>query len=120
VQSTTISGLHSPADETEDEDGKSSSYDQRFSFLGRLFNFNIWDRTFDEKLAQKLWRDGNLVFCGNATQWSDFRQGTIGDVKMKWPTKLLWHKSPHLSKKYQVQTCNQFCHRLIGIIRQLA
>lgn len=102
-------------DDFDETDGKSSNYDRRYSFVGRLFNFNIWDRAFGDNLVKRLFRDGNLIYCGNATQWSDFRQGTIGDVKMKWPTKLLW-KSPQLSKNYQLRSCNQFCHRWIGPI----
>jgi len=63
--------------------------------------------------VRKLYTDDGLAFCGNATQWSDFRSGTRGDVKMKWPTELLW-KSAKFSKRYQHQSCNHYCNKEIG------
>lgn len=69
---------------------KTSNYDQKYSFVGRIFNFNIWDRAFPAELIPSIYNDDNLIYCGNATQWSDFRQGTRGDVNFKWPTDLLW------------------------------
>ena len=78
-------------DQSEEmDDQKSSNYDQKYSFVGRIFNFNIWDRAFPAELVPRIYNDDNLIYCGNATQWSDFRQGTRGDVNFKWPTNLLW------------------------------
>lgn len=76
---------------------KASLFDERLSFIGRLFNFNVWDHVKNNKSIYSLYTDCKLAHCGNATQWSDFRHGTRGDVKMKWPTDLLWKsnlKSP--------------------------
>lgn len=69
---------------------KDTRFNPHSSFVGRLFNFNVWSyaKSFDSIIA--LYNDCKLSLCGNATQWSDFRQGTRGQVKMKWPTKLLW------------------------------
>jgi hypothetical protein len=58
-----------------------------------LFNFNVWSyaKSFDSIID--LYSDCKLSLCGDATQWSDFRQGTRGQVKMKWPTALLWQSN---------------------------
>ncbi len=69
---------------------KNSKFEQNLSFIGRLFNFNIWNRVMTSKEIQMLFNDCKLIFCGNAVQWSDFRQGTRGQVKMIWRTELLW------------------------------
>ncbi len=92
------------------EEDSPSKYEQKSSFLGRLFNFNIWDRAFSAEIVHKLYNDEGLTYCGNATQWSDFRSGTRGDVKMKWPTNLLWK----FSKAYQHRSCNHYCNKMIG------
>jgi hypothetical protein len=68
----------------------SSKFNPHSSFVGRLFNFNVWNYAKNSESILNLYSDCKLSFCGNATQWSDFRQGTRGQVKMKWPTKLLW------------------------------
>ena len=65
-------------------------FDEHTSFIGRLFNFNVWNHVKNAKTILNLFNDCKLSYCGNATQWSDFRQGTRGQVKMKWPTELLW------------------------------
>jgi hypothetical protein len=78
---------------TETSDSKVANnynFDSQFSFLGRLFNFNVWDHVKSPNSILNIYLDCKLTECGNATQWSDFRQGTRGDVKFKWPTSLLW------------------------------
>ena len=74
----------------ESHQKKKSKFNPHSSFVGRLFNFNIWNYVKNSKSISNLYMDCKLSYCGNATQWSDFRQGTRGEVKMKWPTNLLW------------------------------
>ncbi len=72
------------------ENKRTRNFDSHFSFIGRIFNFNIWDQAKKVNSILNIYLDCKLTECGNATQWSDFRQGTHGDVKLKWPTSLLW------------------------------
>ena len=104
--------LHEP-EELDEE--RNSNFDQKFSFIGRLFNFNIWNLAYKPETIARIYNDARLSFCGNAVQWSDFRQGTRGDVKMKWPTGLLW-RGDQFSKSFQKQSCNNYCNKLIGPI----
>jgi hypothetical protein len=65
-------------------------FDKQYSFVGRLFNFNVWNYAKSRPSIARLHEDCRLAYCGNATQWADFRQGTRGEVRMRWPTDLLW------------------------------
>lgn len=102
--------------EISDQKGaKNYNFDDVYSFLGRLFNFNVWDHVKNPHALLNVYLDCKLTECGNATQWSDFRQGTRGDVKLKWPTALLW-KDECLDEKFQFQSCNNYCDKEIGPI----
>jgi hypothetical protein len=103
------------------DENKNEEFDLSAAFIGRLFNFNVWhsERNASEVLA--LQTDCKLVHCGDAVQWSDYRQGTRGNVNMKWPTELLWKRddsSPAgcFSERFQYDTCNRHCNRVIGPI----
>ena len=72
------------------EDKNSSKFDESVSFVGRLFNFNVWSAVKSPEFIHGLYNDCKLAYCGTAAQWSDFRQGTRGNIKMKWPTELIW------------------------------
>ena len=69
---------------------KEHKFDESLSFIGLLFNFNVWDKEKDRYFISNLFNDCKLEYCGDAIEWSDFRQGTRGDVKMYWPTEILW------------------------------
>lgn len=78
---------------SENIDNSATSYfEEKYSFVGRLFAFNIWNHVKNSDSILNIYHDCRLASCGNATQWSDFRQGTRGEVAMKWPTNLLWKK----------------------------
>lgn len=107
--------------DTPQYDDDSSVFEVLSSFMGRLFNFNVWQREMTVSEIQELYGDCRLTYCGDAVQWSDFRQGTRGEVKMKWPTELLWQKTDHsnrmcLSEKFQYDSCNKVCQEKIGPI----
>ena len=95
-----------------------SVFEVHSSFIGRIFNFNIWQHEKSAHEIHDLYADCRLMHCGDATQWSDYRQGTRGDVKMKWPTDLLWRKEIGgcFSEKFQFDSCNNFCNKEIGPI----
>lgn len=45
---------------------------------------------------------------------SEYRPGTRGNIKIKWPTYLLWSTGSCLEEKYQRETCNRECTREMG------
>lgn len=91
-------------------------FDPKLSFVGRLFNFNIWNQvpTRASRFIENIFHDCRLVYCGNAAQWSEYRPGTRGNVIMKWPTYLLWSSGTCLNQKYQQETCNKMCIKEAG------
>lgn len=100
---------------SESSEKTNSQFDEKYSFVGRLFNFNIWNHIKPASSILNVYKDCKLAHCGNATQWSDFRQGTRGDVIMKWPTDLLW-KRDCFSENFQHESCDRFCVKEIGPI----
>jgi hypothetical protein len=110
-QEDTSADLLAAADPEEN-----SIFEESTAFVGRLFNFNVWDRVPSRvaEFVESIVNDCRLVFCGNAAQWSEYRPGTRGNVKMKWPTYLLWSSGSCLNEKYQRDTCNRVCSRDIG------
>jgi hypothetical protein len=76
-----------------EKEQKNSKYEANLSFLGRLFNFNIWNHVKSSKVIQSLYLDCKLTHCGNAVQWSDFRQGTGGQAKLTWQTEFMMNSN---------------------------
>ncbi len=110
-------------------DDKNEEFDLSVAFIGRLFNFNVWHSEKNASEVLALQTDCKLVHCGDAAQWSDYRQGTRGNVNMKWPTELLWKRDTTggggggggrsggcFSERFQYETCNRHCNRVIGPI----
>ena len=93
-----------------------SYFVKSLAFVGRVFGFNIWNHVKSATFIQNIYNDCKLAYCGNASQWSDFRQGTKGDVKMKWPTDLLWKRNTCFNETFQQMSCNKFCNKEIGPI----
>ena len=31
----------------------------------------------------------NMMYCGDAVQWTEFRRGTRGAMKMRWPSGVM-------------------------------
>jgi hypothetical protein len=70
---------------TFQQNEKSIYFDERDSFVGSLFNFNIWDLTQSAEEIYRIYSDCGIKYCGNAVKWSDLWQGIRGDLKMIWP-----------------------------------
>ncbi|CAF0710943.1 unnamed protein product [Brachionus calyciflorus] len=87
---------------------------KNLAFVGRITGFNLWNHLQTSEFIQNVYNDCKLAYCGNASQWSDFRQGTRGDVKMKWPTNLLWKRPTCFNESFQKLSCNSYCNREIG------
>ena len=80
-QSHLATNLHNSLTKNE----TSLGFDDRDSFVGSLFNFNIWDYHQKADSIYRIYDDCELSSCGNAVRWSDLWQGIRGDLKIIWP-----------------------------------
>lgn len=95
---------------------KNIFFEEKLAFVGRIFNFNIWNRVIASNLIKEIYNDCKLTYCGTASQWSDFRQGTRGDINLRWSSSLLWNDLSCFNETYQQSSCNQYCNKVIGPI----
>ena len=73
---------------------KHNNYNESSLFVGRIFNFNIWNYAKSFKHLTLLFNDCKINFCGNFIQCSEFKQHSInGYVSFKWPLELRHMKS---------------------------
>ncbi|ELT96762.1 hypothetical protein CAPTEDRAFT_221005 [Capitella teleta] len=61
-------------------------YDTKFAFVGDIGGVNIWDHALSRQSIKEIASDCNLINCGNVVEWADFRSGTRGFVKLRWPS----------------------------------
>jgi hypothetical protein len=61
-------------------------YDATYAFVGDIAGVNIWDRVLHLGEIQELEMDCKMIYCGNVVEWADFRSGTRGFVKLRWPS----------------------------------
>ena len=62
---------------------------EKYAFVGNLAHLHIWD--FVMTLAEVTYIKGlcTLMYCGNAVQWTEFRKGTRGAMRMRWPSRVI-------------------------------
>ena len=53
---------------------------------GDLSHFNIWNFILPPKEVTYLASSCTFQYCGNAVQWVEFRAGTRGAIRMRWPS----------------------------------
>src|SRR6218665_3394536 len=58
------------------------------AFLGDLGFVNVWRRVLDLDESHAVFADCTLMWCGDAIQWADFRSGTRGAMRIRWPTRI--------------------------------
>ncbi len=67
-------------------DHKSEHYfDPDKAFLGEMAHVNIWHHVMSSRDIRNLYGDCELMKCGDAVEWADFRSGTRGDMRIRWP-----------------------------------
>lgn len=64
------------------------------AFLGDLAHFNIWSYAKTFEAIEKIWTDCTFMYCGNAVQWVEFRTGTRGAMRLRWPSGIAREWSP--------------------------
>ena len=61
-------------------------FDSKLAFLGHLAFVNIWSRVLTRADVWDVYKDCTLQLCGDAIEWADFRSGTRGALKIRWPS----------------------------------
>ncbi|OQV15514.1 putative Cadherin EGF LAG seven-pass G-type receptor 1 [Hypsibius exemplaris] len=51
-----------------------------------LSHFNVWFTVLPVREVRMIMKDCHLKYCGTAIRWTDFRDGTRGAVKLRWPS----------------------------------
>ncbi|KAK2189700.1 hypothetical protein NP493_99g02004 [Ridgeia piscesae] len=64
-------------------------YDLKYAFLGELGLINIWHRAMSPAEVKSVYSDCLLQTCGDAIEWADFRSGTRGAMRIRWPSMIL-------------------------------
>lgn len=58
------------------------------NFVGEIGHFHVWNEAYNGRQIKEISGDCSLSFCGNVVEWTDFRSGTRGDVKLMWPSNI--------------------------------
>lgn len=65
---------------------KQSEFNVEEAFVGDLAHLHIWNFVMSKSDIKYIYTSFNFMYCGNAAQWADFRSGTRGAMRMRWPS----------------------------------
>ena len=60
-----------------------------FRYIGQMTHVNIWSYVMNQTEIESVYRDCLFIQCGDVVQWIQFREGTRGQMKMRWPSGVL-------------------------------
>ena len=63
-------------------------FDSNVAFIGALAHAHIWDYVKSGREIRELFDDCTYRYCGNAVEWVDFRSGTRGPMRIRWPSNI--------------------------------
>ena len=66
-----------------------NDFDPKEAFMGEMGFVNIWHRVMSQYEIEGLVGDCTFTNCGDAIEWADFRSGTRGLVRLRWPSYIL-------------------------------
>ncbi|WAR25739.1 AGRL2-like protein [Mya arenaria] len=69
--------------------GNQNDFDERVAFVGDLSHLNIWSFVLTEHEIDTLFSSCDFMHCGDAVSWTEFRRGTRGAMRMRWPSGAL-------------------------------
>ncbi|XP_041485778.1 adhesion G protein-coupled receptor L1-like [Lytechinus variegatus] len=55
-------------------------------FLGQLSHVHLWNEILNVTYIRTIANDCTFTYCGNVAEWVDFRSGTRGTSKLRWPS----------------------------------
>ncbi|KAI8794290.1 latrophilin-3, partial [Biomphalaria glabrata] len=79
---------------------------------GDLSHLNIWNHVMNSSQISYINSSCTFMYCGNAIQWVEFRAGTRGAMKMRWPSGIFTGRC--FSDAQSGSSCEKFCSLLIG------
>ncbi|KAL4240048.1 latrotoxin receptor [Mactra antiquata] len=96
--------------------GQSPRVDEGFNiesaFVGDLTHLHIWKFVLSKKEIQHTKGSCALMYCGDAVQWTEFRRGTRGAMRMRWPSGVITGNC--FTEEEVGITCNKYCSDTIG------
>ncbi|XP_059158667.1 cadherin EGF LAG seven-pass G-type receptor 1-like [Physella acuta] len=81
---------------------------------GDLSHLNIWNEALGDKQILDMNNSCTFMYCGNAVQWVEFRSGTRGAMKMRWPSGIRTGSYPCNNASSLAKSCETFCSTSIG------
>ena len=78
--------------------GQSYIYETDTAFVGDLAHYNIWNVILTSSERRDIFSSCKFMYCGNVVQWADFRSGTRGAMKLRWPSGIV----------SEYECCNKF------------
>ena len=65
------------------------TFDLSNSFVGEVAFVNIWHHVMRrDEIKNYIYEDCKIIKCGDVVEWADFRSGTRGAMKIKWPSAI--------------------------------
>ncbi|XP_052778311.1 adhesion G protein-coupled receptor L2-like [Mya arenaria] len=92
--------------------GNQNDFDERVAFVGDLSHLNIWSFVLTEHEIDTLFSSCDFMHCGDAVSWTEFRRGTRGAMRMRWPSGAL--RDSCFSEEKIGYSCNKYCSLTIG------
>lgn len=62
------------------------TFNSNLAFVGDISHLNIWNDVKNPEEVQNIHVSCTYMYCGNVVQWADFRSGTRGAMRMRWPS----------------------------------
>ncbi|XP_077862983.1 adhesion G protein-coupled receptor L2-like [Saccoglossus kowalevskii] len=90
---------------------KTLEFNTTLKYIGDLSHVNIWSYAMNDSEIQSLTEDCTFMECGDAVQWVDFRSGTRGSMKLRWPSGIF--ASGCDNENYDL-ACDIHCSHTIG------
>ncbi|ESO83436.1 hypothetical protein LOTGIDRAFT_169300 [Lottia gigantea] len=92
--------------------GQSQPFEISAALDGDLSHLNIWNYVMEKEEIKNITKSCNFMYCGNAVQWVEFRSGTRGGMKIRWPSGIFTGQC--FTEKTAAISCDTFCSDLIG------
>ena len=67
----------------------SGYFDTKVAYVGELGFVNIWSRLLSRREIKAISQDCIFNTCGDTIEWADFRSGTRGRMRMRWPSQIM-------------------------------
>ncbi|XP_022079827.1 adhesion G protein-coupled receptor L3-like [Acanthaster planci] len=86
-----------------------ATFDHSVSFKGDVSYFNMWSSALADDHIADMHQDCTFTYCGDVTEWVDFRTGTRGELKLRWPSGVF-----ESCIRDKAEGCDTYCTETIG------